>query len=547
MTATKPPILIFLLAGTEGASLCAKATATFNRLNQSLKIYVYHTGDGENTINSNAVKSQRVTFKRLENEFIPEVYYKNYAEYSTSEFNQKTLLKWKIIKDAMEEYKTDVIYSDLDITCLRELPIPLFQRIWRQYPIFTQDEGVEVFPRHPCTGFMGFRQCRESMDHINAIEKIQQEACGKIHDQTAAWLYLNKNQEAQNDFYFLPQYLFPVGYLLNCFNQTIQSETALPNQAPYIFHANWATGIRSKELALYEINRNIASKLNLVVYAKSSEAEKTFSKESTKLWKSTTMLSPFPFVSVCTITHNRHAFLPLLRSCIACQDYPLSKVQWVILDDSDANTSARFDSNNLRIPGVSLKYQRLPHRLALGNKRNLSHSLCDGEYIIYMDDDDYYFPSRITHSIRRLLESGLEIAGSTKLFIHYTQDNQTWLSGPFAGNHATAGTFAMSRALAKTHFYNNLATCNEEKDFLENYSIPLAQLNPLHTMICMSHEFNTFDKRKMRESGETPRMRRLSPQEEERIFTDINTHAYRDASMANACIQKTIAKANDFK
>jgi hypothetical protein len=37
----------------------------------------------------------------------------------------------------------------------------------------------------------------------------------------------------------------------------------------------------------------------------------------------------------------------------------------------------------------------------------------------------------------------------------------------------------------------------EEKDFLNNYTIPLIQLDPLKTILVFSHNHNSFDKRKM--------------------------------------------------
>lgn len=217
-----------------------------------------------------------------------------------------------------------------------------------------------------------------------------------------------------------------------------------------------------------------------------------------------------PNISVCTLTHNRNQFLKLLLTCIEAQDYPLSKIEWVVLDDStdaNTNTSLRTDTE------VRIKYQRLPKKLKLGAKRNLAHRLCSGDILIYMDDDDYYPPSRVSHAVDTLLKTGAAIAGSSILPIYFTHDQQLWVSGPFGQNHATAGTFAMTREFAASHFYDNEAECNEEKDFLNEYTLPMAQLDPSQTMICISHHQNTFDKKKMRANGPTGKMRRLESDE----------------------------------
>lgn len=213
-----------------------------------------------------------------------------------------------------------------------------------------------------------------------------------------------------------------------------------------------------------------------------------------------------PFVSICTITHNRRQFLPLLLKCIESQDYPLRNIEWVVLDDStDYTDSPKLVTDT----ALQIKYQRVRYKMALGRKRNLSHQLCSGDYIVYMDDDDYYAPSRVSHAISALQQSGKNIAGSTLLQIYFCHDKQLWLSGPFGPNHATAGTFAMTREFGRQHTYRDEDKCNEEKYFLQNYTIPMVQLDPQQTMICISHKVNTFDKKKMRSKGETRTMRQI--------------------------------------
>jgi hypothetical protein len=69
--------------------------------------------------------------------------------------------------------------------------------------------------------------------------------------------------------------------------------------------------------------------------------------------------------------------------------------------------------------------------------------------------------------------------------------------GPYGPNHATAGTFAFKRELLKQTSYENDALLAEEKHFLKNYTIPFVQLDPLKTILVISHEQNTFDKRRL--------------------------------------------------
>lgn len=228
--------------------------------------------------------------------------------------------------------------------------------------------------------------------------------------------------------------------------------------------------------------------------------------------KSTGLSHPLkcPSVSICTLTHNRNTCLPLLRTCVEKQDYPRSKIEWLILDDS---TSYSGNLSIDPIPGMSVKYQRASSKLALGRKRNLAHKLCSGDIIVYMDDDDFYSASRVRHCVQTLINSGHHIAGCTTLPIYFSDTSEMWLSGPFGNKHATAGTFAMTREFSQANIYNPDSSCNEEREFLRNYTIPLAQLDPLKTMVCISHASNTFDKKNMIRNGETPRMRKIQMSE----------------------------------
>ena len=68
---------------------------------------------------------------------------------------------------------------------------------------------------------------------------------------------------------------------------------------------------------------------------------------------------------------------------------------------------------------------------------------------------------------------------------------------PIPTQHATNGTFAYRRELIGLTQYDPSACLAEEKKFLKEYTIPMVQLNPFKCILCMSHEHNTFDKRKL--------------------------------------------------
>lgn len=214
-----------------------------------------------------------------------------------------------------------------------------------------------------------------------------------------------------------------------------------------------------------------------------------------------------PLVSLCTVTYNRSAFLPLLQKYILAQTYPRDRMEWVLVDDSDDGQPGFKPDHG---QGLSITHQRLDRRLPLGQKRNLSHTYCKGDIIIYLDDDDYYPPTRVAHAVEQLANSKTLIAGSTILPILFLPEREIWLAGPYGNNHATAGTFAFKRQLLDQTRYDDEKTFGEERSFLKDYSFPMIQLDAGRTILCIAHDRNTFEKRRLIAGGNNPKLRRLS-------------------------------------
>ena len=205
-------------------------------------------------------------------------------------------------------------------------------------------------------------------------------------------------------------------------------------------------------------------------------------------------MSREPLVSICTVTYQRPGLLELLEQRIRSQTYPHNKIQWVILDDSPEPHQQYRNKEGDPAMQPAIKYIHLTEKLPLGKKRNESHLHCDGEIIVYMDDDDFYPPSRVEHAVEALLNSEKEIAGASKLPILSLENTDFWISGPYGENHATPATLAFKRSFLKNHSYSNEDTSGEEKEFLNNFTTPMIQLDPFQTILCIAHKSNTDDK-----------------------------------------------------
>jgi len=197
-----------------------------------------------------------------------------------------------------------------------------------------------------------------------------------------------------------------------------------------------------------------------------------------------------PFVSVCTPTFNRRPFIEMMVACFDSQDYPKDRMEWIIVDDGSDPIEDLVSSH----PNV--KYFRYNNKLSLGKKRNIMHDKTKGDIIVYMDDDDYYPPDRVSHAVDMLTTHPTALcAGSSEMYIYFNDRKRMVQFGPYGKDHATAGTFAFKRQLLKQTRYNEDACLAEEREFLKGYTIPFVQLDPLKTILVFSHSHNTMDKR----------------------------------------------------
>ena len=166
--------------------------------------------------------------------------------------------------------------------------------------------------------------------------------------------------------------------------------------------------------------------------------------------------------------------------CFLHQDYPMDLIEWIIIDDGTDPIEDLIKEANI----PQIKYFKYDTKMPLGKKRNIMHEKSKGDIIVYMDDDDYYPPERISHAVHMLKTHPQAMcAGSSEIYIWFKHIQQMKQFGPYGPNHSTAGTFAFKRELLKDHEYENDAALAEEKDRIEqqlqtfkNYQTPFARI-----------------------------------------------------------------------
>lgn len=121
-------------------------------------------------------------------------------------------------------------------------------------------------------------------------------------------------------------------------------------------------------------------------------------------------MGSYGLISIITPTYNRPAFLNRLKAYVLAQTH--ADFEWLILDDSP-EPNVDFAA----ITDRRIRYIHVPIRSTLGAKRNELVAMSMGQYIVQCDDDDYYRPDYLAHTLKVVSESGADIVNLSGWFL----------------------------------------------------------------------------------------------------------------------------------
>jgi len=100
-----------------------------------------------------------------------------------------------------------------------------------------------------------------------------------------------------------------------------------------------------------------------------------------------------PPISIVTLMYNRRKFFDLGCHNIMASDYPKSKIEWIIVDDSDDPMEGASDLITAvaeKSDAIKIVYVPLPKKTSVATKRNIGTKRATADIILMMDDDDHY-------------------------------------------------------------------------------------------------------------------------------------------------------------
>ena len=186
-------------------------------------------------------------------------------------------------------------------------------------------------------------------------------------------------------------------------------------------------------------------------------------------------------VSIVIPTYNRKLFERLIEYNINSQDY-FNIIEIIVLDDSDIDRPLCIRSL------IPIRYYTVP-RMTIGMKRNCGVKLAHGDYICFIDTDDFYAPDYISYSIFEMETNNKTIAG--------TADMNMWDGKQFYKQrcmflHLLNEATMVFKKSAWSRFADT--NSNEAVPFLEKNINNIVETNIDRVMCCVCHKGNTVDK-----------------------------------------------------
>lgn len=206
-----------------------------------------------------------------------------------------------------------------------------------------------------------------------------------------------------------------------------------------------------------------------------------------------------PNVSIVTITKDRGAFSGIMLYNWMNIKYPREKLEWVILDDSEENVE--YDLRDY-IPQEDpyINYVRLKEWLPIADKRNKAVSLAKYDYIVHMDDDDYYFPDHVLSKIRIILQYNCQGVHSLPIGVYDMMERSSYIFDPkkvsnMDNNDVAEATLAYRKSYwKKNKFYSTAKNGGGEgKSFINNNFSYWMNLHFLFNSISITHTKNVTE------------------------------------------------------
>ena len=209
-------------------------------------------------------------------------------------------------------------------------------------------------------------------------------------------------------------------------------------------------------------------------------------------------MKSLPKVSVVTLTHNRKNFFKLAIQNYIYDTYPKDKVEWIIIDDSQADHKVHSLFTKNILENYDIKYHHYTKKISIGQKRNIGVKKASGEIIIFMDDDDLYYPNSILHRVFALMISKKECVYCSSIACFHINKYISMINVP-PFNHAykkrvSEASMAFYKSFWKEKCFRDGSNGAEAEEFIDGRYDKCLEISWIQIFISLMHSKNTSNK-----------------------------------------------------
>ena len=231
------------------------------------------------------------------------------------------------------------------------------------------------------------------------------------------------------------------------------------------------------------------------------EVEKNIELQEIKLKLPYVEDDDLPFISIITPTKDRKFIFKLAIYNFLNANYPKEKLEWIIVNNGTEDLTDILPDDK-RINYITVE----PNKYSLGELRNICIENCKHDYIVYMDDDDYYHVNSYRARIQCLLKyknQGIECVGCDDIGFFNVMNGESTIGNNehnYLGEASMAHTkqFWLERKYGKDKI-------GEYKHFLLYRQHQILNIPYEFIMIAINHNVNTtgLNRFKKKEMDET--------------------------------------------
>ena len=192
-------------------------------------------------------------------------------------------------------------------------------------------------------------------------------------------------------------------------------------------------------------------------------------RNSKKLIRDTLNTDELPSVSIITPTYNRKKIFPLAIYNYNTLNYPRDKLEWIIIDDSEKERGVedQLPPENMR-EKYNIRYVSLEEKKTIAEKRHMGVQMATNEFVLLMDDDDYFYPDMLTNRMTEFSNVKREynykqVMGFTILGCFDIERYVSWINVS-NGTDRLSNRVAASSLLFERSFYNDTRKFNLESE-----------------------------------------------------------------------------------